>query len=276
MAYTPMQLAEAFIQTGELQDALDALDQQLEDHPADDEARRLRIKVVMRMPDPVSLTPLLRELDKLSALTADDYVQKSVIMQQLSRFKESSSALGRAHMLKPDDLRITENLVRAFIRSEDFDSAKMLLADLPRTWGWLRYAGEIAGKQGDYQSALKVYDEAIDDLDRKLKTNDNPILVDNKIGFMSMRAICYSRLNQFDKAEAEYAEMERLEPRVPYNRLWRGFAIARSGDSERAVPIVWAAMNESRDVYDYALESMAEESGLASLAQAIRGRIQNA
>jgi tetratricopeptide (TPR) repeat protein len=276
MPYTPMQLAEAFIQTGELQDALDALDQQLDTHPDDDDARRLRIKVVMRMPDPVSLTPLLSELDKLSALTADDYVQKSVIMQQLSRYKESSSALGQAHMLKPDDLRITENLVRAFIRSEDFDSAKMVLADLPRTWGWLRYAGEIAGKQGDYQSALKFYDEAIDDLDRKLKASDNPILVDNKIGFMSMRAICYSRLNQFDKAEAEYAEMERLEPRVPYNRLWRGLVIARSGDTERAVPVVWAAMNESGDMYDYAMESMAEEAGLNSLAQAIRERIRNA
>lgn len=274
MPYTPMQLAEAFIQTSELKDALDALNQQLEIDPADDDARRLRIKVVMRMPDPVSLTPLLRELDKIASLTADDYVVKASIMQQLSRHKESSAAMGRAHMLKPDDLRITENLVRAFIRSEDFDSAKMVLTDLPRTWGWLRYGGEIAGKQGDYQSALKFYDEAIANLDQR--DSDNPILINNKVVFRAARALCYDKLNQYDKAEAEYAEINRLEPHHLIYQLMHGLTIAKSGDTERAVPIVWDIMTQDENLYDYAMESMAEEAGLDSLAQAIRERIQNA
>ncbi|MEO1163713.1 MAG: tetratricopeptide repeat protein, partial [Chloroflexota bacterium] len=47
MAYTPMQLAETFLKTGELEDALDALNQQLEAEPADEEARRLRVQVLM-------------------------------------------------------------------------------------------------------------------------------------------------------------------------------------------------------------------------------------
>ncbi|MBZ0278924.1 MAG: tetratricopeptide repeat protein, partial [Anaerolineae bacterium] len=46
MGYSPMQLAEAFIKTGELTDALDALNQQLETVPQDDYARRLRSQVL--------------------------------------------------------------------------------------------------------------------------------------------------------------------------------------------------------------------------------------
>ena len=43
MGYSPLQLAQAFIKTGEIEDALDALNQHLEATPSDDETRRLRV-----------------------------------------------------------------------------------------------------------------------------------------------------------------------------------------------------------------------------------------
>jgi tetratricopeptide (TPR) repeat protein len=271
MPYTPLQLADAFIQTGELQDALDALNQHLEANPGDDDARRLRIKVRMRMPDPVSLAPLLAELDKLTSLTADDYVQKSNIMQQLGRFKESSAAMGRAHTLKPDDLRIIENLVRALIRSKDFDSAKAVLAGLPRTSGWLRYTGEIAGKQGDFLAALKLYNEAISDVDRQLTKADNPLLVNTKVSLMSMRAMCYVNMEQYKEAVADYADMERLSPHDRFFKLWRGLNLARSGDTEAAVVIVWEIVKDDPNMlHNEEFETIWHEARLAPLASALR------
>ena len=41
--YNPITLADAFIQAGELDDALDALNQHLEANPSDDDARRVDI-----------------------------------------------------------------------------------------------------------------------------------------------------------------------------------------------------------------------------------------
>ena len=48
--YSPIELAEAFIRTGELADALDALNPHLEAQPNDETALRLRAAVLMRLP----------------------------------------------------------------------------------------------------------------------------------------------------------------------------------------------------------------------------------
>ena len=49
MTYTPLELVVAFIQTGELADALGAIDQHLQDQPADDRVRRWRLKILRQL-----------------------------------------------------------------------------------------------------------------------------------------------------------------------------------------------------------------------------------
>src|SRR5690242_19339862 len=79
MPYSPMELADAFIRAGELADALDALNQQLIDQPADDEARRLRAQVLMRIPGEEHVQAALGDLESIASPTQDDNLRRALL-----------------------------------------------------------------------------------------------------------------------------------------------------------------------------------------------------
>ncbi len=87
MGYSPMELAEAFIQTGELPDALDALNQQLTAYPDDETARRLRAQVLMRLPGEEHLRAALHDLDQLASPTAEDGLLRGILLEQLGAYE---------------------------------------------------------------------------------------------------------------------------------------------------------------------------------------------
>src|SRR6187549_2862346 len=92
----------------ELADALDALNPHLETNPSDASALRLRAAVLMRLPGEDHARAALADLDKLDTKTADDYVQRSIIMQMgLGDWSQAVNAMEGAHQLAPNDDRIT-------------------------------------------------------------------------------------------------------------------------------------------------------------------------
>ncbi len=171
MPYNPLQLAEAFIRTGELSDALEALQNHLDANSADDNARRLRVSVLRRLPDEKHYRAALDDLDQLSSQTADDWVQRSILLQGLADWAGANAAMEQARILSPDDERITERYVLTLEKCGKPVEARALLDTLPRTWRWLQIAADLAQRMGDEDAALKAYTAALAHLEAKLDTS---------------------------------------------------------------------------------------------------------
>lgn len=180
MPYSPLQLADAFIQTGELTDALDALNAHLSASPADDSARRLRAAVLMRLPDAGKAQLALADLDQLTNAEADDLVQRSVIMQQLGDWPGANTAMQAAHHLRPADERLTERYVATLAKCGQVEQALGLIASQPRSWRWLQTAGDLLRDHGDAPSAAQHYAEAITHLDSQMDTTGNAVAANLK------------------------------------------------------------------------------------------------
>ncbi len=168
MAYTPLQLADAFIRAGELADALDALAQHLADHPEDEAARRLRIEVLQRQ----NPADALAEFEQLAALSAADYVRKSILLAALGRDSEALAAMTQAHALRPDDERIAERYFDMLVADGQLDAARDLLKGQPQSWRWLERAGDVEAESDSGRSAA-LYAAALENLEQQMDTDNN-------------------------------------------------------------------------------------------------------
>lgn len=180
MAYSPLQMAEAFIRAGELMDALEALDRHLSAQAGDDNARRLRAAVLQRLPGEGRQRAALDDLDHLTQPTAEDWVQRSIISQALDDWEAANAAMEQARRLKPDDERMTERYLLTLEKSHREAAAGALLDSLPRTWRWLQLAGDLAGRSGDKKAALACYNAALEHLDQVQDTVHNPFAANLK------------------------------------------------------------------------------------------------
>jgi tetratricopeptide (TPR) repeat protein len=180
MPYSPLELADAFIRTGELADALETLNKHLMSNPADDSARRLRAAVLMRMPGEHNPRAALADFDQLTQVTADDEVQRSIAYQAAGDWSQANTAMERAHRLRPQDERITERYVNTLEMSGKLDEARRLVATLPPTWRWLQIAGDLANHAGEAQVAREHYEAAIRHLETRMDTFHNPVAANLK------------------------------------------------------------------------------------------------
>lgn len=192
MAMSLLELAEAFIQAGELTDALKALNQHLSEHLHDDNTRRLRAAVLMRLPDQAEAA--LADFDRLTRITAEDETQRSIIYQQLNDWTQANAAMQRAYGLLPDDERLTERYVTTLEMSGQLEAARQLIAQQPSTWRWLQIAGDLASRAGDHQTALSHYEAAIQHLDTRMDTVNDPIAANLKqVLILKRDTLCLDR-----------------------------------------------------------------------------------
>ncbi len=173
MPYSPMQIAEAFVRTGELADALDVLNPHLDQHPDDDEARRLRAAILRRTGGEGDLQTALDDLNALKAPTTDDEVERSILLQGMEDWAGANAAMEKAHTLRPDDERITERYLLTLEKSGQAEQAQALLDRLPKSWRWLQSAGDLAQRQGNRTRAAELYTAALADLMAKMDTDHN-------------------------------------------------------------------------------------------------------
>ncbi|HEX2623533.1 MAG TPA: hypothetical protein VHL11_25405, partial [Phototrophicaceae bacterium] len=141
MPYTPLELAAAFIKTGELDDALDALNQHLAATPSDDEARRMRIETLLRMPENYQLA--LTDCDALSTPTADDCLKRSILCEKLNNLDSALQSMDTALQLQPGTERLIERQLYLLQLKGDFAAALKLLDVVPSTWRWKQWAGDL-------------------------------------------------------------------------------------------------------------------------------------
>jgi tetratricopeptide (TPR) repeat protein len=211
MRFSPIQIAEAFLQAGELPDALTTLDSHLSAHPGDDEARRLRAQIRLRQATPESLSAALADLDALGTPAPADWLTRSAAAERLGDLKAAAAAVEAALKLQPGDERLTERLITLHMQAGQLGAARALLAALPRRWAWLRLQGDLEDQAGDGWEAIRCYAGALQDFDQH-HPSPNPFMLALKAEIIARRAAQYARLGVTEAADLDYALLEQIAP----------------------------------------------------------------
>lgn len=247
MPYSNRELAEAFLKTGELIDALEALSRHLVDSPQDDEARRLRSDVLAHLPGEANLRAALQDLAAIQLPLSRDYIARSVLLEKLGEIDAAITAAAQGHAAFPEEDRLTERYLHLLRGQGQIAPAREIAAGLvnrqPQDWRWAQWAGDLAADAGDDTTAVTFYDAALTTLQSRhaitidaapLHSNPGQALTLTIVGMavrlLLARADALFRLNQLDRADADYQTAAALipdDPMIPFNR---GLIAARRGD----------------------------------------------
>ncbi len=236
--YTPMELASVFIQTGELRDALDALNQHLTDSPEDGEGLRLRAQVLARLPQTTDWTAAIADLKALRDPGLDDIFLHSVLHERLGDYDQALAILTQSGAAL-ESARMVERRVYLLQKRGDPAAALALVAQQAQTWRWQEWAGDLALQSAVYETAIAHYNAALASV---------PVFGDTRwtesirARLLLARAEAALKLNNFDAAERDYTEAERLIPGDPMIVFNRGIIAAQRGDLDTAQQLCRAAL----------------------------------
>ncbi|MCA9912121.1 MAG: tetratricopeptide repeat protein [Anaerolineae bacterium] len=270
MAYTPLQMADAFIQAGELPDALDALNQHLQDHPDDAAALRLRISVQLRMGDEESLLAALVDTESLAQKSAEDYQQISVIQQRLGNLGAAEDAMRAALGLAPGDVRMSERLVDLLQQEGELQGALEIVREQERSWKWLQWEGDLLAQLGDHTMATARYGLALAQLSEYEGQMRMDYLQALQARLLLARADSYRHLGQYDVSRQHYEEAQKLLPEDPAIAFNLGILAALSGELAAGVAQCRTALQSAPDAMrQEMLTSVQKDPSLAELAQSL-------
>ncbi len=250
--YTPMERAEAFLHAGELDDALEALNDQLADQPGDQNARRLRANVLLRMDDSMQWRASLDDFQALIAPTAEDVMHRHQLLTRLDEHEQAHAYLrdqvaagGTGH-----DARIVDLLLESHYRRGEAYNAITLLFDQPKTWRWLRWNGDFHALKGDHRVALDYYCSALDSLEEA--TQDAPpsaqaFVANLRAQILLRRADMYARVGLYAESAADYADAETNVPGDAMIPFKRGMMLFLGSDIDGAVQVCAAALQSARN-----------------------------
>lgn len=255
MPYTDLQLADAFIQTGELTDALEALDRHLASNADDHTARRLRAEVRARMPD--MLEAALADFNALPEATPEDIILQSNLLDRIGRPDDALKAVATAHKAHPGHDRLSERYLHLLQAQGDIATAREVVAALPDDiWKWRVWAGDLAVLAGDDAAALTHYGAAIATLNDRYNLDGMTgavLLEDATFGpsesiseaaaltieaeyarLLLAHAGTHLRLGNLDDAEAGYVQAEVMLPDDVTILFFRGVIAHQRGDAAKA------------------------------------------
>ena len=239
MTYSALELANAFIKAGELDDALDALNDHLDSQPDSFDEKRLRIEILMRLDGDENLLTALNALASLHDKTAEDYILQSVVLERLSRPEELLDVLMTGYQKFPERERLIERYVYVLQSQSKFSEAKSVIENVlefhPQSWRWLQWAGDICTELGDYETALKYYDMAIDVI-RSTFTDISGSITGIYARLLLARADVLAKLNLVERADHDYLEAEKLIPDDPMIPFRRGILYVER-DTDKAVEL---------------------------------------
>lgn len=269
MSYTPMQLAQAFIRAGELHDAVDALNQQLAAHPGDDEARRLRVSVLLRLPGDELLEQALKDLTSLMQKTADDYVQMSILDERLHRLDGAIQAMHQACQLAPQDERLVERLPGLYIKNGDTAAALALVQQQPRTWRWLQWEADLLLMREEFTTAAVCYGQVLEQIDARYDVRVNQVMGAIRTRILLARAYAYRRSGQYAAAKQDYDTAKRYYPDENAIDFNCGLLLALQGQVDKAVEQCREAMRTTTnpELLAEMRRTLASEPELQPLAQ---------
>lgn len=235
MPYSPMQLAEAFVKTGELTDALDALNQQLDEQPHDEEARRLRIDVFLRLEEEDYLQHALVDITALEDITVADYQRESVLQERLGNVDKAIAAMYKGCKLAPENERLTERLLHLLMSQKQYSDALKLVHEQDKSWRWLQYGGDILVLSREDTLAITQYEAVLELLEEQVGVLRADYLQAIKARVILALAHAYRRLSQTNTAREYYDLAQTLIPKDPTIGFNLGLLDALSNDLDKAV-----------------------------------------
>jgi Flp pilus assembly protein TadD len=243
VSYSPLELAVAFIQTGELEDALEALGQHLAHQPDDDRVRRWRLQVLRHLNG--DSDQALADLQRLSAPTPADFTQAALLLEAHGDHDAALNLLAEGHGRWPHETRLAEVYLRLLMDHHHIDIALSIARAQPTGWRWLEWEGDLLARQGDDVTATARYGLALAHLDAGFDTENIAYLAPIKARLLLARAHAYRRLGYYDLAADHYSAAEQLmptDPMIPFNR---GLVACLQGDQSRALTLCQSALSSA-------------------------------
>ncbi|MGB1289250.1 MAG: tetratricopeptide repeat protein, partial [Aggregatilineales bacterium] len=248
MAYSPMELAEAFIQTGELDDALEALAEQIDTEPKDFDARRLRASVLLRLPTDENIAQGIADMDVIPVKkrTGHDYWLRSLLFEKQGNI---AGALVEAQLAELPDARgdrLTERIIEMWIAMKNYEGALDVIAQQPRNRIWREREADIYVLMGDDIKAMKAYNfvlaEMVEDFD--LEHNGHHRARYARV-LMAHAAVC-QRIGDIYTARDTYAEASAYidDPVLDFNR---GLLAATMGEMDKATELCSKGFNAASE-----------------------------
>lgn len=259
MSYTSMQLAEVFIQTGELEDALEALNQQLQDEPDDHDARRLRASVLQRFDDRKRLELALNDFENIPSQTVDDLVQQSVIYERLDKMGDAIQVMQKAHQQAPDKERILERLIELMMSQKQYSEVIIIIKKAPQTWRWLMRLADAYSMNNNPENALAALNRAEEHLKVMFPDLLSPVSRNTMAQIHVARGHEHMILNQLKQAEAEFRDAQFHIPNDASITFNLGLIYARSDNLSKATKFCQKALDNSSDLVKQTLIGVIED-----------------
>lgn len=235
MTYSVLQLANAFLQAGDVADARQVLSAYFsgEPQPSDpdyDVLVRLWLDVLAHG-DESDQRHAVQEYDRLTHFTPMDHIKRAMIHYRLGELATARAVLQTAVGQYPHHERLCETLLFIYKRQGDFKAGLSLINTLPPTWIWARWAGDFAMIGRDYPLAVAHYSRAIHLMESQYDISDDspakilatPSMTDaEKLTIMGVyadlllaRAEAHRLNHQLDDATRDEARAKRLIPHDP-------------------------------------------------------------
>lgn len=241
MPFSAWQMAEACLQAGEVQDALQALEDHLKASP-DDAGRRLHAALLLRLrSDEAGLRRALADLDALSEEETDDLVQRSILYEKLGDAKAAQAQMRRTLEDRPDDERLVERLVWLLRQAGQLNEALALIRQQVRTWRWLRWEGDLLAELGDDTTASARYGLAMAQMEAQFDLSAEKHLAAQYAQMALARGNAFSRMGLVAAAEESYAiaAQHLKDPGLDFNR---GLLRLLSGELDEAEALCRAGL----------------------------------
>ncbi|MCS6835589.1 MAG: tetratricopeptide repeat protein [Anaerolineae bacterium] len=209
--YSPLQLAESYLKTGEWAYVLEALADHLAQQPDDQVARLLRVQVLIRLNE-------LSAAQAEAALLADDdpsaWHWRGILHSRAGQPAEAVFCAEQACALAPGDERLAERLLDLYSAAERWQEARRLILAQPPRWGWLARLAEVENALGNYEAARTAYERALEALGQA-STSPFSYLRPIRGTLLAALARTYAALGADDQAQAAHQQARRLLPRDP-------------------------------------------------------------
>jgi tetratricopeptide (TPR) repeat protein len=209
--YSPLQLAEAYLKTGEWAYALEALADHLAQQPDDQAARLLRVQVYIRLDD---LEAALAEAALLDETDPATWHWRGILHSRANQQAQAIACAEQACALAVQDERLAERLLDLYSAAERWQDARRLAQAQPPRWGWLARLAEVETALGNHEAARSAYERALSALGQ---TSTSPFSYLRPIrgSLLAALARTYAALGAHEQAQAAQQQARRLLPRDP-------------------------------------------------------------
>ncbi|MEM6530337.1 MAG: tetratricopeptide repeat protein, partial [Chloroflexota bacterium] len=241
MAYTPRELAEAFIKAGELTDALDAINEHMAASPDDADMRRLRVQVYLRQGNEVNLRNALCDLEQLE-LTPGDYYTQSVIYERSGQPDNAHSTAATAYesaVEAQEKSRALERLLDMKRKTGRLDEALTIALEND----WVQWAADAAADLNDDAKAIEYYKRALGRVEKLFDMTSGNIAANIRARVLVKRGAAHQRQGHYTEADTDYSAALEAIPDdwgITFNR---GLVLAHLGHIDEAKTLVQHALS---------------------------------